>query len=434
MNASIFAADVKFTPWWWEWAPRRESSEPTLPRDAEIAIVGSGFTGLSAALTLARAGREVVVLEAEAPGYGASSRNGGQVGSGNQRHATSDLVRRYGEAHARDLLREGKAALDYIDGLIEREGIECHFRRSGRFRAARRAAHYEPMLREHEELARLIDIDFTAVPKDRQHDEVGTELYHGGVVLPGDATVHPALLHQGLLERVEAAGVRVVPFTPVLGLAKERQRIAIRTSRGEISAGHAICATNGYTTRATPELKARVVPIPSAIIATEELAPEVMDRLLPTRRVVGETGRIYHYYQASPDGKRLLFGGRGKRHPENPRTEDFVHLYRGLIRLFPELDGVRISHCWSGYIAYTRDIFPHAGVREGVHYAMGYCGSGVARASYLGHKIALKVMGDPEGATAWDRLAFKPYLSSEVAQAMVPAVSNWYRLLDAMER
>ena len=430
----MFAPDLKFTPWWWEWAPRRERNEPELPRDAEIAIVGSGFTGLSAALTLARAGREVVVLEADAPGFGASSRNGGQVGSGNQRYTTTELKAMYGEELAGELLREGMAALEYVCGLIEEEEIDCHFRRAGRFRAARRASHWEPMLREHEALSAMIGLDFTAVPKASLRDEIDTDLYHGGVVLNEDATVHPAMYHSGLLERVEAAGVRVVPFTRVQEIVKERQRIALRTSRGEISAGHAIAATNGYTTNATPDLKARVVPIPSGIIATEELPADVIARLLPNCRVMGETGRIYHYYQVSPDGKRILWGGRAKGNPHAPRSEDFVHLYRGLIRLFPELDGVKVTHAWGGYVAYTKDVFPHAGVRDGIHYAMGYCGSGVARATHLGHRIALKILGEEEGATAWDQLEFKPYLSSGIAQAMVPAVSNFYRLLDAMER
>ncbi len=307
MAPSIFADDLKFTPWWWEWAPRRDPIEPDLPKDCEIAIVGSGFTGLSAALTLARAGRDVVVIEADAPGFGASSRNGGQVGSGNQRYTTQQLHDMYGPALTGELLREGTAALEYVCGLIEREEIDCHFRRSGRFRAARRASHWEPMLREHEALREMTGLDFTAVPRESLRDEIDTDLYHGGVVLNEDATVHPAMYHSGLLERVEAAGVRVVPFTRVQAFEKERQRIALRTSRGEISASNAIAATNGYTTNVTPDLKARVVPIPSGIIATEELPDEVIARLLPNRRVMGETGRIYHYYQVSPDGVQVHY-------------------------------------------------------------------------------------------------------------------------------
>ena len=433
MDDGAFGADFKFSPWWWEWAPREDPSEPRLPADAEIAIVGSGFTALNAALTLARAGRQVVVLEADAPGFGASSRNGGQVGSGNQRFTVQRLVELFGEQQAKALLNEGVAALRYVGDLIETERIECHFQRVGRYRGANRLAHYDPMARDLEHLARLTGVEFHMVPQSEQHTELGTDYYHGGSILPEDACLHPALYHRGLLERVRKAGVEVVPNTRVVSLERERQRVALRTTRGELSAGDALVATNGYTSDATPNLQVRIQPVGSAIIATEPLPIELMNRIMPKGRVIGETRRVFYYYRACPERRRVLFGGRTAAIRTHPVANDFRHLYRGMVEIFPELAGTKITHGWTGYTGYTRDTLPHTGKRDGLHYAMGYCGSGVARASYLGRKLGLKLLGDAEGHTAWDEHAFRPFLFPAVTRALLPAAVGWMRLRDAVD-
>ena len=430
MDHSIFSSDVKMTPWWWEWAPREAPSQPLLPADSELAIVGSGFTALNAALTLARAGRQVVVLESDAPGFGASSRNGGQVGSGNQRFSVRELVKMFGETHAKALLAEGVAALKYVGDLIDSEGIECHFQRVGRFRGANRPQHYDPMARDHQDLNRLAGVEFHMVPRAHQHSEIGTDFYYGGAVLPADASVHPALYHQGLLERVHKAGVVVVPYTKVLSLERERQRVAGKTERGELSAGDVIVATNGYTTDATPHYHARVQPIPSAIIATEPLERDLMDRIMPKGRVIGETRRVFYYYRACPERRRVLFGGRVSA--GGNRSADFSHLYRGMIKIFPELAGTKVTHCWTGYTGYTRDTLPHAGKQDGIYHAMGYCGSGVARASYLGRKLGLSLLGDAQGRTAWDEHVFRPFLFPAATRALLPAAVAWMRLRDTL--
>lgn len=432
MSDSVFTSDVKMTPWWWEWAPRETpASPPDLPSDSEVAIVGSGFTALNAALTLARAGRQVVVVESGAPGFGASSRNGGQVGSGNQRFSVRHLVDKFGEKHAKALLDEGIAALNYVGDLIESEEIDCHFQRVGRFRGANRAAHYDPMARDHQDLNRLTGVEFHMVSRTEQYTELGTDFYHGGAVLPGDACVHPGLYHQGLLDRVRSAGVAVVPFTKVVGLERERQRVVVNTERGEISAGDVIVATNGYTTEATPEYHPRIQPVGSAIIATEPLAPELIERIMPRGRVIGETRRVFYYYRACPERRRVLFGGRTSSVGNRPA--DFAHLYRGMLEIFPDLAGTKVTHCWTGYTGYTRDTLPHAGKHDGIHYAMGYCGSGVARASYLGRKLALKLLGDNDGKTAWDEHVFKPFLFPAATRALLPGAVAFMRLRDRLD-
>ena len=309
MNLDPFR-DARFTPWWWEWAPRETRTKKNLPKRAEIAIVGSGFTGLVAALQLARSGRDVVVLEADTVGYGASSRNGGQVGSGNQRFTVAQLIELYGKDQAQALLQEGISALSYIKAMIGAEDIQCHYREAGRFRGASRPKHYDNLARDMDDLHTFAGVESYMVPQAELGSEIGTGLYYGGAVLPGDASLHPALYHSSLLDRVESAGVRIFSHARVKDVQEKGQKLQITSARGVLSADKFLIATNGYSDRSIPYFYRLVVPVASAIIATMELSPDLMTRLMPKKRVFGDTRRVHHYYQSSADGLRILMGGR----------------------------------------------------------------------------------------------------------------------------
>jgi len=422
-------AAPKLKPYWWEAAPRRQTPGCALPSRTDVAIVGSGFTGLSAALTLLDKNRSVVVLDSGVPGFGASTRNGGQVGSGNQKFRVKRLIDLLGPEKAEALLREGTRMLDTIEQLVTSEKIQCHFRRCGRFRGAMRPEHYEAMARDMEDLKRVAGVESFMVPRAEQLSEIGSEIFHGGSVLPNDASLHPALFHSGLMERVEARGGTIAGHAGARHIARETNGFRVETDAGPILCRDVLIATNGYIDGLSRPLKRRIVTVRSGLIATAPLPPEIMARLMPKNRVYGNTSRVFYYFRQAPDENRIVWGGRAGR---AAGLQAFRHLARDLLSVFPDLGDTQVTHAWDGQIGYTYDELPHLGrMADGVHYAAGYCGTGVSRATYFGHKIALQITGDPEGRTAFDGLSFPAFPVRDVAQLAVPVVEAWYRLRDA---
>jgi len=402
---------------------------PDLPvSSADVIIVGSGFTGLNAALETARGGRTTLVLDAGDPGWGCSTRNGGQI-STSVKPSLSKLTARFGPDRARAIRSEGQAALDWIGQRITDEQITCDFQQSGRFHAAHTTGHYETLARDAERMQKEEGIDSFIVPRAEQHRELGTDAYFGGAVFTRHASVNPAKYHRGLLERALAAGVHVTGHCAVLTIERVAGGFLLHTQKGQLRARDVIVATNGYTTKLTPWLRRRVIPIGSYIIATEPLPRSLVDRLFPTNRIASDTCKVVYYYRASPDRQRILFGGRVSASESDPAASG-PRLHAEMCRIFPDLAGYQATHSWTGTVAYTFDELAHTGVHDGVHYAMGYCGSGVSMASYLGMRLGQKVLGKPEGKTAFDNLPFPTRPLYTGAPWFLPATVAWYRWHD----
>lgn len=407
------------------------ASADDLPGEADVIIIGSGYTGLNAAIECARGGKSTLVLDAGDPGHGCSTRNGGQI-STSIKPSLAKLVAKYGVTRGTAIRKTGETALDWIETRILDEGIACDFKRVGRFHAAHTPHAYEDLARTADQLTREEGIEVHTVPRSEQHQELGSDAYHGGLVYPRHASVDPARYHRGLLQTAQAAGAIVRGHCAATGITRKSTGFEVATERGTLRAGNVIVATNGYTTGLTPWLQRRIIPIGSYIIATEPLPNDLMDRLSPKDRIASDTRKVVYYYRPSPDRKRILFGGRVSANETDPHISG-PRLYEDMCRVYPELRAYRISHSWMGTVAYTFDELARTGVHDGVHYALGYCGSGVSMASYLGMRAGQKVLGLKEGQTAFDDLPFPSRPLYTGTPWFLPPVVAWYRWRDRMQ-
>lgn len=423
---------MKTTPYWWEAASFETQPVAEVPVSVDATIVGAGYSGLSAALVLARAGLSVVVFEAGELGEGASSRNGGMVGPSFHKLGVAGLKAQFGTETAHAILRESVGFVDYLEGFLEREGIDADFKRTGRFLGANKPAHFDAMSALLDTLRESCNVSGEMVSRADQNTETGSQKFHGGLVFHTDGGLHPAKYLDGLALKVHEAGGVIVTNTPVEKVEKVNGSYILTTRAGKTVAERVGLCTNGYTGKQFPTFNRRVLPLRSAMIATEELPPELIAKLMPKARMYGDSRRIVAYYRPSPDGKRILFGGRAAGISDNPDA-NAKHLHRTMTTIYPELSNTRISHVWSGLVAYSFDHAPHIGNRDGLFYAMGYCGSGVSRASYFGNKLGHKMLDNHEdGRTSFDNLPFltKPLYTGN--PWFMPVVLNWHRALDRM--
>lgn len=426
------AEDLKFEPYWWRERDRSPTPEPDLPERVDVAIVGGGYTGLSAALTLARAGASVAVFDTEDPGDGASSRNGGMFGD-RLKPGFGGLARRFGTARAVAMLDEASASVEFIERLAIDNGIACDFARMGRFYPAVTRAHYDSMAAglEAEKAARPVQAEM--VPADEQSQFIGSRFYAGGRLHHDTGGLHPAKFHDGLLAAARAAGALVAGRTAVLGLEETDNDIVLETSLGFVAAEKVLICTNGYTGPLTPEHQARVIPVTSAIVATDELDPDLVRRLIPGGRMIADSFNLLNYYRPSPDGRRILLGSRPGVGVGGDRKLA-AHLGRRLGEIFPELDGVSLTHCWWGKVAFSFDGLPKIGLDGRIGHAMCYAGSGVAMSNWMGHKLAQKALGDLAGRSAFDDVGFpERFFYGGRPWFLGPAMA-WYGFRDSLSR
>jgi glycine/D-amino acid oxidase-like deaminating enzyme len=424
-------ADINHEPYWWEAAAPVATPTTPVATTADVVIVGSGYTGMSAAITLARAGRSVVVFDRMKLGEGASTRNGG-ITSGNLRPSLAELEKSFGDARAHAIIAEAKEAREDLYRFIADEKLQCDFSPSGRFTGAAEPGDYDSLAREADVLKTKFGIDAYAVSRSEQREFIGTDYYFGGNVRMDIGGLHPAKFWSELLRLARDAGAVIHASTRVEGVQRSGARMEVTTDRGKVTCGNVLMATNGYADGADPWLRRRIVPVRSRIIATEPLSSNLMKALMPRATMYSDTRALSYYYRPSPDGTRILFGGRDGTISGQP-TWPTDHLKDVLAGLFPELGGVRLTHSWHGNVAMHRDMVPRVFKRDGVHYATGYCGSGVVWARWLGRKAALQMLGEPAGSTAFD---FRPPRAVPLFSGkpwFMPAVFAWLGMKDRIK-
>lgn len=424
----LFTDDFKELPLWVDEVPPWDSAAVELPARVDVLIVGAGYTGLNAAIETARGGRSTLVIDAGPPGHGCSTRNGGQI-STSIKPSLETLSKRVGRDRALAIRQIGVDALQWIESRVGELGIHCDFQRSGLFRAAHTPAHFRAQLQDLPLLSSQ-GIEALPVSREQQHEELGSSAYHGGLVYPQHASVHPARYHRGLLDFAVGSGVMVKGFCAASAITRVSANVfRVTTASGVVEARNVIVATNGYTGGLTPWLQRRVIPINSYVMATEVLPEDLMDRLFPTNRNITDTCKVIYYYRPSPDRRRIVFGGRVSA-GDTAIRESARRLHQQASRLFPELDDYRVSHAWSGQVAYSFDELMHTGIHEGVHYSLGYCGSGVSMASYMGMRLGQKVLNLPQGQTALDDLPFVTRPLYYGKPWFLPPMVAWYRWRD----
>ena len=438
MDTTLFHPAFQARPFWWDDLAAEEDPQEDVPARADVVIVGAGLTGLNCAIELGRGGARAVVLDAEKLGFGASTRNGGGVSGGNAigKGLSGAKGRSAGSADEiiAAMIGDAVEGLNHIEAIVAREGINCFYERTGRFIGAFTPKHYAGMSSKIAQLNTLAEADAHMVPRERQREEMASDYYHGGMVINRTGKIHPALYHRGLMEAARRHGATLIGHTRAGKLTKLADGWCVETNRGPIQAREVVIATNGYTGDLTPDLKRRLIPVASHIIATEVLDPAVAASLIPKRRTLADSKRVLCYYRMSPDGTRVLFGGRAKFTQVTPEVSAPL-LHAMMLQRWPQLKGVRVTHAWTGNVAFAFDYLPHMGQTEkGLHYAMGCNGSGVAILSHLGAEIGKKILGQANRVPSFDGREFptRPFYSGN--PWFLPAVGTWYKFRDWLDR
>lgn len=422
------------TPYWWaDGAPLPDLPE-TPPSKTELLVVGAGFTGLTAAITARRAGAKVTVVDAIIPGQGASSRNGGMFGA-HTRIAVDAMERSFGHTATMALMNEALEGYAFTRGLIENESIPCDFQQTGRIVLSTTPKQQREMENLAGSIKDITGYDLKVVAKKDLHQHIGSDLYAGGVYYEDHGALQPRKFHDGLMKIALSEGVEIVQNCAIGPVQGRPGAFDVQTAKGSIAVDKVIFATNGYSAKTFSYLARRVFPLPSFIIATEPLPPEVINRIAPGRRMMVETRVKHSYYRVSPDGTRIVFGGRAGMVPYGP---EFAarRLKATMVEIWPELSDVRITHSWRGNTGFTFEQMPYVGCFEGKHCAFGYSGSGVALAPYLGMKVAYQALDDPRGDTAYSLTTptTRPYFWGGYPFFLI-AGELWYRqVVDRIEK
>lgn len=397
------AFDTPANCWWRDTAPPAEHPQLDGDHTTEVVVIGGGFTGLNAALALARADVAVTVIDAEQPGWGASGRNGGFCCLGGSKLDGAIIGKRFGKQERGTWHAAERAAVDHVAELLSDNRIEADRHSDGETLLAHTPGAMRWIMKTHEALGAEYGVTPRIIPFEALSDHGLGGAFHGAMTLPIGFALNPAKYHAGLADAAQKHGARLHGSTPATAIRRDGPRWRIDTPTGSLSATKVILATNGYTSEDVPDwLRARYLPVQSSIIVTRPITEgEQTSQGWTSDQMCYDSRVLLHYFRLMPDG-RFLFGMRGGLRA-TPKTEAALSrkIRRDFKDLFPHWRDIDITHEWSGLVCLMRSLAPFAGPvpdMPGLYAAMGYHGNGVAMGSYLGARLADTVLGrSPHG-------------------------------------
>ena len=406
-----------------------------LPDKVDVAIVGGGFCGLSAARVLAQRGVRVALLEAESLGWGASCRNGGMVLTG-MKLPVPTLIKRYGREAVQRMYAASLESIDLVERIVKEERIDCDFARCGHLEVACKQSHFDDYAAAAARIKSEFNHELRIIPKNAMQCEIGSQIYFGGMVDETSAGVNPARYVNGLAKAAQRHGACLYDHTRVTRVWSPSNHsgggFRLETARGTLTAKEVLLASGAYTTEATPSLRKKVIPIGSYIIATEILPDALATEVSPRNRMIYDSKHFLYYYRLTPDN-RMLFGGRAAFFPESESTvrRSAELLRKGMIEVYPQLRDTKVEYVWGGTLDFAMDVMPHSGKIDGMYFAVGFAGHGVAAATWMGAKLAGVICGDPDD-NPFSRIAFPSAplgLRSGNTWAL-PLAGAYYKILD----
>jgi glycine/D-amino acid oxidase-like deaminating enzyme len=422
---------MKLESYWLDTAPNTPlGDEGPVQGRVDVAVIGGGFTGLSAALALGQRGATVALLDAGRIGGGASGRNGGHVNTGVAQDFSA-LVAQLGLARARQYYLAYAAAVETVERIVKEQSIDCDYVASGKLKLASKPHHYEHLAKTAELIHREVDSNVELIDAAHIGDEVQSDRFYGAMLQRHGGQMHMGKFAAGLAQAARRHGATLHEHASVSTIAKQGAGgYRVVSSRGEVSATNVLIATGPSKHGPFAWYRRRIAPIGSFIIVTEPLGADRIAQMFPNRRAYTTTRLMHNYFRVTAD-TRLVFGGRARfTASEQPSDEKSGRiLQRSLVELFPQLSSARIDYCWGGLVDMTADRLPRAGQHDGVYFSLGYSGHGTQMSTHMGQMMA-EVIGGREDANPWRDLPWPAIPGHTGKPWFLPIVGAYYRIKD----